>query len=68
MRVTGVPDVVDALRTVPKVLEKILEELEFRGIIKTIETIVLSTAVKKLRRVMGDLIKIAVTQTPVKGH
>ena len=44
--------VVGALETVPKDLEKILEELEIRGIIETIQTISLLRLARILRRVM----------------
>ena len=57
--------VVGALGTVPKDMGKGLEELEIRGRIETIQTIVeIRTNTEKS---LGDLSRFAVTQTPEKG-
>ena len=58
MKVTLITIVVNALGTVPKGLEKRLEELKIRGRIETIHTTVLFISARMLRRVLktlGDL-------------
>ena len=58
-----VPIAVGALGIVPKCLERILEELETRGKMETIQTTPLLRLARILRR---DLKRLAVTHTPVK--
>ena len=58
MRVKVIPFVVGALGTVPKCLEKRLEDLEIRGSIETIQTTALLHSARIFRRVLetrGDL-------------
>ena len=50
MRVKGIPIVVGALGTVPKNLEKRLENREIRGRIETIQTTALLQLARILRR------------------
>ena len=59
MKVTVIPIVIGALRTIPKGLVKGLEDLEIRGQVETILTIVLLRSAWILRRVPetgGDLL------------
>ena len=66
MRLKVVPIVVGALGMVPKGLEKRLEELEISGRIKAIQSTAMLRWARILRRVPGDLMRLGVTQTPVK--
>ena len=52
MKVMVIPIVVGALGTVPKGLEKMLEELEIRGRIETIQITALLRSARILRRVL----------------
>ena len=52
MRVKVVPIVIGALGTVPKGLERSLDELEIRGRIETIQTTALLRSARILRRVL----------------
>ena len=52
MKVKGIPIVVGALGTVPKGLEKGLENLEIRGRIDTIQNTALLQSTRILRRVL----------------
>ena len=54
MKVTVIPVVVSAFGTLPKRLEKILEELEIKGRIKTIRITVLLRSARILRRVLEE--------------
>ena len=51
-RVKVIPIVVGALVTVPKSLEKRMEELKIRGRIETIQTTALAQSARILRRVL----------------
>ena len=68
MKVTIVPIVIGALSTVTKELLKGREDLEVGGRVETIQTTALLRTARILRRVSGDLRRLAVTQTPVKDH
>ena len=68
MLVTIIPIVIGAFGTVTKGLLKGLEDLEVGGRVETIQTIALLRTARILRRVQGDLRRLAVTQTPVKNH
>ena len=62
MRVTVVPIVVRVLWTVPKGMEKGLEELKIKGWIDTIQTTVLLNSViivKKVQEIWGGLLSLA---------
>ena len=59
-----IPIVVGALGTITKGLAKRLEDLEIRGQVETIQT----TALLRLARILEDLWRLAVTQTPVEDH
>ena len=52
MKVTVIPIVIDALRTVTKGLVQGLEDLEIRGWVETIQTIALLRSARILRRVL----------------
>ena len=52
MKVTVIPIVTNALGTIPKGLVKRLEDVEFRGEVKTIQNIELSRSTRILRRVL----------------
>ena len=52
MKVKVIPIVVGALGTVPKGIEKVLENLEIRGRIDTIQNTTLLQSARILRRVM----------------
>ena len=52
MKVTVIPVVIGALRTIPKGLVKGLKNLEIRGRVETIQTTVLLRSVRILRRVL----------------
>ena len=61
MRVKVIPIVVGALGTIPKSLEKRLEDLEIRGRIETIQTTALLQSARIPRRVpetRGDLLSL----------
>ena len=61
MRVTVKPVVVDVFRTVPKSLEKSLEESEMRIGIETLQIAALLRSARILKRVMetwGDLLSL----------
>ena len=71
MKVTVIPIVIGALGTAPKGLERGLEELEIRGRIETVQTTALLRSVilqDFSQKSIGDLKKLAVTQTPVKDN
>ena len=68
MQVTIIPIVIGAFGTVTKGLLKRLEVLEVGGRVETIQTTALLRKARILRRVQGDLRRLAVTQTPVKNH
>ena len=63
MRVTVIPIAIDALGTVPKSLERELEELEIRRKFETNLKVAQNT-----EKSPGDLRTLAVTQTPVKAQ
>ena len=52
MKVTEIPIVIGALRTIPKALVKGLEDLEIRGEVETIQTPALLRSARILRRVL----------------
>ena len=62
------PTVVGALRTVPKGLEKRLEELKARGRIETLQDCCIVDIGLNTLSSPGDLWRLAVNQTPVKEH
>ena len=64
MSVTVIPIVVSALGTILKGLEKKLGELEIRGRIETDNNTI---SVGTLRRIPRDLMRLTVTQTPLKN-
>ena len=73
MRVMVILIVINWLGTVPKGLERELEEFEIRGRIETIQTIALLRLAKILigqntEESPEDLKILDVTQTPVKDH
>ena len=68
MQVTIIPIVIGALGTVTKGLLKGLEDLEVGGRVETIQMTALLSTARILRRVPGDLRRLAVTQTLVKNH
>ena len=68
MKVTIVPIVIGALGTESKVLLKGLEDLEVGGRVETIQTTALLRTARILTRVLENLRRLAVTQTPVKNH
>ena len=63
---TIVPIVIDAFGTVTKGLLKGLKDLEVGGRVETIQMTALLRTAQILRRVHGDLRRLAVTQTLVK--
>ena len=67
MKVTMMPIVVSALRTIPKGVVKRLEDLETRGQVETIQTRSIKNG-HNTEKSPGDLKKLAVTQTPVRNH
>ena len=52
MKMTAIPNVIGALCTVTKGLEKGLEDLEIRGRVETIQTTALLKSTRILRRVL----------------
>ena len=66
MKVTIIPIVIGALSTINKRLVQGLEDLEIRGPVETIKTII--EIVQNTEKSPGDLRKLAVTQTPVRDH
>ena len=62
---TVMPIIDGALGRVPKGLEKGLKESEIRGRINTIQSTVLQTSARILRRVLK---RLAVTWTQMKDH
>ena len=68
MKVTIVPIVIGAFGTVTKGLLNGLKDLEIRGRVETIQTTTLLRTARILRSVLGDLRKLALTQTPEKDH
>ena len=60
--------VVDALGTVTKGLVKGLEEMEIRGLVETIQTTACHGIGDNTEKSLGDLMRLAVTQTPVEVH
>ena len=69
MKVTMIPIVIGAFGTITKGLLKDLEDLEVGGRLETIQMTALLRTARILRRVLEiwvDLMRIAVTQTPVK--
>ena len=67
MKVTMISVVIGVLHTVTKVLILGLEHLEIRGRVKTIQTTPLLRSAR-ISRSPKDLIRLVVTQTPVKNH
>ena len=63
MKMTVIPIVIGALRTIPKGLVKGLEDLEIRGQVETIIKIGQDTEKSPV-----DLMRFSVTQIPVKNH
>ena len=68
MKVTIIPIVIGVFVTVTKGLPKGLKDLEVGGRVETIQTTALLRTVGILRRVLQDLRRLAVTQTPAKDH
>ena len=68
MKVKVIPIVVGALGTVPKGLEKSLENLEIRGRIEDHPEHCTAAICQNTQKSPGDLRRLAVTQTPVKDH
>ena len=66
MKVTIIPIVIGALSTINKRLVQGLEDLEIRGPVETIKTII--EIGQNTEKSPGDLRKLAVTQTPVRDH
>ena len=64
MNVTIIPIRIGVFGTVTKGLLKGLEDLEFGGRVETIQTITTENTEKS----PGDLMKLAVTQTPGENH
>ena len=67
MKVTVIPIVICALGTVTKRFVQGLEELERRQRVEIIQTTALLRLTRILRRVL-DLMRLDVTQTPVKNY
>ena len=65
---TIIPIVIGAFGTVTKGLLKGLEDLEVGGLEETIQTTALLKTARILRRGLGDLRRLPVTQSPVKDH
>ena len=65
MGITVILIVIGALVTIPKSLERGLEELKIGGRIETIQTIKIGQNTEKSP---GDLRRLAVAQTAVKDH
>ena len=65
IKVTVIPLVIGALGTVPKDLERGMEELEIRRRIKTMQTVEIGLNTEKSP---GDLRRLAVSQTLTKDH
>ena len=65
MQVMIVPIMIGAFGTETKVLIKGLEDLEVGGRVETVQTRAL---LKNTEESLGDLRRLAVTQTPVKYH
>ena len=63
MKVTVIPIVIGAHGTISKDLVKRVERLEIRGQVEIIQSTVLLRS-----KSPGHLRRLAVTQTPVKGH
>ena len=68
MKVTVLLTVNAALGTVSKGLVQRLEELEIRGRVEPIQTTELLRSARMLRKFLGNLRRLAVTQTPVRNH
>ena len=68
MLITMIPIVIGVLGTVLKGLERSLEEFEIREWSETFLTTALLRSTKILRRVLGALRRLAVTETTVKDH
>ena len=68
MKVMVIPVVFGALGTVTKKLVQWLEDLEISWRVKTIQTAALLRSAWLLRRVLEDLRRLTVTQTPVINH
>ena len=66
MRVTAILIEIGVLGTVSKGIVRRLQELEIGGRIKTIQTTTLLGSARLLRKVLGNLRRLAVTQIPVK--
>ena len=65
MKVTVIPILIDALRTIPKELVKKLEDMEIEVLVETIQT---KTSLQNTEKSPGDLKRLAVTQTPMKDY
>ena len=63
---TVIPVVIGALKTIHKVFVMSLEDMEVRGMVKTIQTTALSRSARDTEKSPGDLRRLALTQTPVK--
>ena len=68
MKVTVIPTVICALGAVTKGFVKRQEELEIRGWEEISQTTALLRLARILRRVLIDLRRLTVTQTPVEDH
>ena len=64
MKATVIPIVTGALSTVTKGLVKGLEGQKMRGRVETIQT----TALLRSLRIPRELMRLAVTQTPMRNH
>ena len=64
MKESGIAIVADALKMIPKGLEKRLEELEIRYRIETVQT----TALMRLAAILspGELRRLGVAQAPIR--
>ena len=68
MKVIEILILIGALGTVPKGLVRRLEELEIEGRVESIETTVLIKIGQNTEKSSRDLMRSAVTQTPVKDY
>ena len=63
-----IPIVFGALVTVTKALVQGLEDLEIRGRVETIQTTALLRSAIVLRRVVETLMRLAISQAPMRNH
>ena len=68
MKVTIIPIVIGTFGTVTKGLLKGLEDLEVGGRVETIQETSIIENGQNTEKSLGDLRRLAVTQTPVKDH